>query len=1180
MELADGGYAAARHVSFDSSASTPNNTLHSERRYTAQFIGSTSMDHHFTTSMLPWVLAEIRRSPRKEYVTLEITGGLLISYRASDGQELSRHHVRHISRFAQTSSDRRSFMYLVNEKQANTPIFCFLYKMDNEKQVGELFGAVKEEKSVRGAKLGTSPAALTRSLSLCGDSDPNLSHFYEVLFLGKIKASHKRAPPTFIDDALQKFEVRENNKAKKRLDKTKEEEHEPVDGGGRNKENCEMVVNTQVTRIHPLMTPDNQARNSNNNVGEDFNEVTKCCENSVGKELSSVLDDDQRSRTNSVSSIQKIAVTPSHQDSALSESTSNRTMLLQIGRTDLRLISPDKRQVLLHKSFKEISHCSSGLENKEHFGFICKEASHDGYIGYVFKCENPSVVVDIMQGLKSAFTSAHESSRKDRVVAPIKQCATCPMVWFNQLCADLEGLGANKAQSVLLRSIEQLEEGEKEDLLAKMQGAETPNIEEQNQILMMLLRANCEVRQQAHEHTGGGVAIPPQTPSMDHNGGGLSEAANRAKRSLATTFNGIIRRKASQGGLDLYPDKASSPPAITVEKPTPMKVPHPLSLTNAERRMAMEKSASPDPCVKSPLVPLTPDKHNIFRCEVGSPGVVDGRRRAGTVSSAGGETMKRELARRSARKRREEATIEETLEKGLSSPMMSIFLKTNMRGPGTEVHSPASRQHIFQKVVTPRKSSQSEEERKQPVRNQDEPRDYKEIWQNAIKQQILLIRMDKENKKMQENAEILAERKLKLEYTSLVSSTPDICSKWDELLEAGVTGSRVGLAQAVSSGVPKSRRGEVWQLLVQMEEQRTPPPDSETDRFGFQYDQPYSVLKSQLTSHQHAILIDLGRTFPNHPYFSGALGPGQLGLFNLLKAYSILDTEVGYCQGLPFLGGLLLMHLDEEVAFSLLKHIMFGQGLRRMFKPDMTGLQVYMYQLTRLLAETQPTLYRQLDRLEVDPSLYSTPWFLTLFAAHFPLGFVTRVFDLLLLEGPHAIIKVGVCLLVEHANSLMECESLEELMDVIKHKLPEMPEERMEDVIKQAAGLNISRQLRTYEVEYHVLQEELAAQASAKAATIDCLTVANAKMKSENSELLDEIKSKNFKICQLETEVTAASQLQQQAQQQEQLTKKKLQQTMQLLEQLKPLLTSEAPDNIRMKLIEILDNKTENENVP
>ena len=40
------------------------------------------------------------------------------------------------------------------------------------------------------------------------------------------------------------------------------------------------------------------------------------------------------------------------------------------------------------------------------------------------------------------------------------------------------------------------------------------------------------------------------------------------------------------------------------------------------------------------------------------------------------------------------------------------------------------------------------------------------------------------------------------------------------------------------------------------------------------------------------LVSDLGRTFPSHGYFSGALGPGQCGLFNLLKAYSILDPEV------------------------------------------------------------------------------------------------------------------------------------------------------------------------------------------------------------------------------------------------------------------------------------------------
>merc|ERR1719481_2288334 len=130
-----------------------------------------------------------------------------------------------------------------------------------------------------------------------------------------------------------------------------------------------------------------------------------------------------------------------------------------------------------------------------------------------------------------------------------------------------------------------------------------------------------------------------------------------------------------------------------------------------------------------------------------------------------------------------------------------------------------------------------------------------------------------------------------------------------------------------------------------------------------------------------------------------------------------------------------------------------------MFHPEMGGLQVAMYQLTRLLAETHPAVYRQLELLEVDPSLYATPWFLTLFAAHFPLGFVARVFDLLFLEGAEAIIKVSVCLLAESRQELLAAENLEELMNVLKNSLPNLPPRKLEDVIQQAASLNVSRQL-------------------------------------------------------------------------------------------------------------------------
>lgn len=54
--------------------------------------------------------------------------------------------------------------------------------------------------------------------------------------------------------------------------------------------------------------------------------------------------------------------------------------------------------------------------------------------------------------------------------------------------------------------------------------------------------------------------------------------------------------------------------------------------------------------------------------------------------------------------------------------------------------------------------------------------------------------------------------------------------------------------------------------------------------------------------------------------------------------------------------------------------------------------QIQMYQLSRLLHDYHRDLYSHLEQQEIGPSLYATPWFLTVFASHFPLGFVARVF--------------------------------------------------------------------------------------------------------------------------------------------------------------------------------------------
>ena len=69
-----------------------------------------------------------------------------------------------------------------------------------------------------------------------------------------------------------------------------------------------------------------------------------------------------------------------------------------------------------------------------------------------------------------------------------------------------------------------------------------------------------------------------------------------------------------------------------------------------------------------------------------------------------------------------------------------------------------------------------------------------------------------------------------------------------------------------------------------------------------------------------AIYRDIARTYPEHDMFKKKDGAGQESLFNVMKAYSIHDREVGYCQGSAFIVGLLLMEVSgrtsELVIFS------------------------------------------------------------------------------------------------------------------------------------------------------------------------------------------------------------------------------------------------------------------------
>lgn len=197
--------------------------------------------------------------------------------------------------------------------------------------------------------------------------------------------------------------------------------------------------------------------------------------------------------------------------------------------------------------------------------------------------------------------------------------------------------------------------------------------------------------------------------------------------------------------------------------------------------------------------------------------------------------------------------------------------------------------------------------KKRGKRTKDELR---ELWKTAIRQTILLARMEKENATLQARQNEHEMKRIKLEYDEISPCDKQAADMWDLFMGKEDINLRKRdpklLLQAIKNGVPRSKRGEIWLFLAEQRCVNTAPVD--TTNFP-NFNTPYNVLLKSLTEHQHAIFIDLGRTFPNHKYYKQSLGVGQLSLFNLLKAYSILDPELGYCQGLGFICGILLLHV-------------------------------------------------------------------------------------------------------------------------------------------------------------------------------------------------------------------------------------------------------------------------------
>ncbi|KAJ8024158.1 TBC1 domain family member 10A [Holothuria leucospilota] len=193
------------------------------------------------------------------------------------------------------------------------------------------------------------------------------------------------------------------------------------------------------------------------------------------------------------------------------------------------------------------------------------------------------------------------------------------------------------------------------------------------------------------------------------------------------------------------------------------------------------------------------------------------------------------------------------------------------------------------------------------------------------------------------------------------------------------------------------------------------------------------------------IIVDVDRTFPTHRKFMGnstAAKEGRASLFRLLSVYSVYNSEVGYCQGMSYIAGMLLMEMksEEESFWSMVALFEKPKYLSGYFDATLQRIQSHAAIFDKLLQQRYPRLAKHFISLDVDPLMFVTPWFMCLFTSMPCWETVLAIWDLLLLDGISTIFRVALSILHLDQARCLGTSEMGQILPKLLHPSPELLE--------------------------------------------------------------------------------------------------------------------------------------------
>ncbi|GAB1865988.1 TBC1 domain family member 14 [Camponotus japonicus] len=213
-------------------------------------------------------------------------------------------------------------------------------------------------------------------------------------------------------------------------------------------------------------------------------------------------------------------------------------------------------------------------------------------------------------------------------------------------------------------------------------------------------------------------------------------------------------------------------------------------------------------------------------------------------------------------------------------------------------------------------------------------------------------------------------------------------------------------------GLPPSVRGRVWKLAISNNLNITP------HLYNLCLDRAMSSPNNESLA---AIRLDVSRTFPTLCVFQEG-GPLSNSLEGILAAYAVYRPDVGYVQGMSFIGAVLSLNMEPSDAFACFANLLNYPCHRAAFTLDQKRMNTYYKVYSSALAHKLPKVFSHFTVAGLSPDLYLLDWLYTIYAKAMPLDVACRVWDVFLRDGDEFLFRTALGVLHLYQEELLKMD--------------------------------------------------------------------------------------------------------------------------------------------------------------